>query len=228
MDDIKTRCCWFDEVAPRAIPDGHTNDNSMSVTKCVFKAENGGWRYAGVYYGTECWYGDTLSSSPASNGCDTPCGGTPSELCGSSSRLNVYEDPKWVDINPSRADILPFIKEIAELVSELSQTLQQRLDALKEYRESVHQRRTRLTKRLEVAKPQRERLNAVMKSWLGKEPRGTRQVDAAARRGAINTHELGEYIPLVEVGYEVISEARCSVESMPELTTLSSVVSQWR
>ena len=92
------RGCHTDSSANRALQNEGTKDyNGMTVEKCVAEAQSKGFRYAGVEFHGECYYGNTISggNSPAGSGCDTPCGGDTLQLCGGGNRMNLYENTEW-------------------------------------------------------------------------------------------------------------------------------------
>jgi hypothetical protein len=216
---FRSKGCWYDDVNNRAIPDEQFNAKSMSVKECVSRAQSDGFRYAGLEFGVECWYGDTFSSSPAIDGCEVACGGNPSELCGGNSRLVLYENMQWVDLNPSRADILVIIKEMELLAVGISDALQQWLNALKKARTNTQQKRSRVMRRDEVAAEERRSLMAKAKAWRNREPSATRSVNAGARGGSITTQERGQYIQLVEGVNQALGNVESSEAAIPESTT---------
>lgn len=67
-------------------------DPAMTIELCL--AHAAGYKYAGVEYGTECWYGDGLSGGYLEAGpdnCNFPCPGAPnSEYCGAGDRIVLY------------------------------------------------------------------------------------------------------------------------------------------
>ncbi|KAK6544772.1 hypothetical protein TWF694_001455 [Orbilia ellipsospora] len=69
----------------------------MTVAKCVAIAS--AYKYAGVEYGVECHYGNTLASTSIQedSGCDMACGGLASELCGGGNRMNLYTNTAYID-----------------------------------------------------------------------------------------------------------------------------------
>jgi hypothetical protein len=50
---------------------------------------------------SECYWGNELASTSTSigSGCNTPCNGAPSELCGGGDAINLYEDTAYRTAN---------------------------------------------------------------------------------------------------------------------------------
>ncbi|RPA85829.1 hypothetical protein BJ508DRAFT_411799 [Ascobolus immersus RN42] len=63
-----------------------------TVEKCTAACQSGGYKYAGMEYGAECYCGNTIANghTKATSGCDMPCAGNPEQLCGGPFRLNVW------------------------------------------------------------------------------------------------------------------------------------------
>lgn len=68
----------------------------MSVEFCLAAAEAGGYQYAGLEYGQECWMGNALAGLDKGNkvvgegDCSMTCVGNRAELCGAGNRVNVW------------------------------------------------------------------------------------------------------------------------------------------
>ncbi|KAI1374021.1 hypothetical protein F4677DRAFT_461856 [Hypoxylon crocopeplum] len=89
--------CYTDSSSARGLTAGSSKSSSMTVEQCVQLAA--GHKYAAIEYGTECYWGDTLSStSKQANGqCTIACGGDSKELCGDGNRMNVYINSDFTD-----------------------------------------------------------------------------------------------------------------------------------
>ncbi|PSN72640.1 WSC-domain-containing protein [Corynespora cassiicola Philippines] len=88
--------CYTDSVGARilsvvGIVEGGAA--AMSPKTCTDACANGNYKYAGVEYAGECYCGNTLDNDngPAEDGCDMPCNGNSSQLCGGANRMNLYE-----------------------------------------------------------------------------------------------------------------------------------------
>ena len=93
--NLKGIGCWHEPPAARALPSLYTDD-PMTVEKCLTAAS--GYAFAGLEYGRECWYGNTLHSQTSEAPwymvaayCGTACPGDSSEICGGSSGLALYQ-----------------------------------------------------------------------------------------------------------------------------------------
>lgn len=82
----------FSEVASRALRDAATSSDSMTQAFCQDFCASKNLQYAGVEYGRECYCGAAIFSYPATSGCDMPCAGFSSEICGGVNRLNVFNN----------------------------------------------------------------------------------------------------------------------------------------
>lgn len=85
--------CFTDSTSFRALPAHgilHNWPLTTTVEACADACHNQGFTYAGLEYGVECWCGNGISSSPATEGCDMPCSGNPAQICGGPDRLSVY------------------------------------------------------------------------------------------------------------------------------------------
>ncbi|KJR85010.1 uncharacterized protein SPSK_11004 [Sporothrix schenckii 1099-18] len=84
--------CYHEPSAGRAL----TNQLSISnqtVDTCLAAAAVGGYTYAGLEYGGECWVGNALNTGASEvdlTTCSMTCNNNGSEYCGGSLLLNVY------------------------------------------------------------------------------------------------------------------------------------------
>ncbi|TPX17910.1 uncharacterized protein E0L32_003011 [Thyridium curvatum] len=65
----------------------------MTREMCFYDCYNGGYKFAGLEYGTECWCGNELANGTAHVDdavCNMPCGGNPAETCGAGNTLQLY------------------------------------------------------------------------------------------------------------------------------------------
>jgi len=81
--------------SPRALTKVTTNSTAMSAEYCTQLADAGGYTWAGMEYGRECWMGKSLASGTANatsvSECGKTCTGDAMEICGGSSRLTLYQ-----------------------------------------------------------------------------------------------------------------------------------------
>ena len=95
--------------------------SNMTVNFCQRACRGHGFRWAGLYGGSECWCGpsfplainpddtaDGLSSPSGSAAgtqtsaaaCSSTCNGNPAEFCGSRLATSLYYDPSFPDLTP--------------------------------------------------------------------------------------------------------------------------------
>lgn len=88
--------CYTDDVNTRTFTAATTSDNDMTLAECsTFCSE---YQYFGTEYSTQCFCGDSLSSSStevADSDCNMACGGDSTETCGGSNLLSVYENNEY-------------------------------------------------------------------------------------------------------------------------------------
>ncbi|KAK4226037.1 hypothetical protein QBC38DRAFT_529662 [Podospora fimiseda] len=92
------RACRTDQEVPRALSGGSAQSSNMTVEACLELAR--GFRYAGVEYSTECYWGNEISSASVvaiADQCNIPCGGNPLDICGGGNRINIYENTTWTE-----------------------------------------------------------------------------------------------------------------------------------
>merc|ERR1712126_338635 len=71
---------------------GKFDDNTPEA--CKDSCRELGYAYAGVEYGEECFCGNTpplMSTIVGQEGCDDPCTGDATQMCGGSWNMNVYQ-----------------------------------------------------------------------------------------------------------------------------------------
>ncbi|KAJ7287142.1 WSC domain-containing protein [Mycena rebaudengoi] len=67
----------------------------MTIEKCIAFCEAGGFGFAGVEFGSECYcdHAPQASGLPvALTECNVPCAGDATEFCGAGNRLNLFTD----------------------------------------------------------------------------------------------------------------------------------------
>ncbi|KAK6340345.1 hypothetical protein TWF730_002107 [Orbilia blumenaviensis] len=100
--------CYSDDVDARVLSNQWV-DSGMTIAACMARAA--GYNFAGVEYGQECWYGNTLASSShaESSGCNMVCPGKDTELCGGGNRIQLYKNPSYQP--PSQPDTGAFVHQ---------------------------------------------------------------------------------------------------------------------
>ncbi|KAK3674902.1 hypothetical protein LTR78_005246 [Recurvomyces mirabilis] len=91
-----TSCSVDNAGRVRALGDRSTTSDSMTLEKCGNFCQ--GSQYFGIEYSSECYCGNSLSSSSiaASSDCNMLCSGDSTEFCGAGNRLTVYQNTTWV------------------------------------------------------------------------------------------------------------------------------------
>lgn len=90
--------CYTDSVNARTLPNGvgvPGGGNNMTVALCTQACQAQNYNISGVEYSGECYCGNSFMNggAPAPDGltgCNMPCNGNSSELCGGANRLDVY------------------------------------------------------------------------------------------------------------------------------------------
>ena len=84
--------CHSEVPNGRALPNLYAN-SSMTIEMCAAQAVRGTYRFFGVEYGSECWYGNVLApeAQPIDQSrCGFPCPGDAGEYCGAGNSLQLY------------------------------------------------------------------------------------------------------------------------------------------
>jgi hypothetical protein len=85
--------CFTDVSTARTLAATASASDNMTVETCISFCDAGGFIFAGVEFGKECYCDSTIQipggRAPQSD-CSQPCAGNPSELCGASGRLTVF------------------------------------------------------------------------------------------------------------------------------------------
>lgn len=79
----------------RTLPGAMTNSPDMTVQKCLDFC-GGSSQYVGLEYGTECYCGSPSDITIGASGCNTKCGGDPTQVCGGNWKLSVYKNAAYV------------------------------------------------------------------------------------------------------------------------------------
>ncbi len=89
--------CWSDNDTPnmRSLKYQHVIPNAnilMTPDLCRNTCRSFGFLHSGVEFGKECFCDDKIHNGQAATGCNMPCPGNPSLMCGGGLRLNIYEN----------------------------------------------------------------------------------------------------------------------------------------
>ncbi|KAK4446244.1 hypothetical protein QBC34DRAFT_411784 [Podospora aff. communis PSN243] len=91
-----SRGCRTDSPNARALTGGSAEAADMTVERCVQLAQ--GFRYAGVEFSRQCFWGNDFvsgSSEASADQCNMACGGSLLDVCGGDRRINIYENTTW-------------------------------------------------------------------------------------------------------------------------------------
>ncbi|KAK0622800.1 hypothetical protein B0T14DRAFT_601476 [Immersiella caudata] len=100
-DGFVSRGCRTDSSNARALTGGSADEPGMTVERCVQLAQR--FRYAGVEFSRECFWGNDIasgSSETAADQCNMPCGGSLLDVCGGDHRISIYENTTWTPLPP--------------------------------------------------------------------------------------------------------------------------------
>ncbi|RDW68089.1 hypothetical protein BP6252_09485 [Coleophoma cylindrospora] len=109
-DQYQLLGCYTEATGRRALSDKSYSNKTNTVEQCL--AFCAGSLYAGVEWGQECYCGGTLNAGAIqvnSTQCAMTCSANQYQICGGSSRLNVYKlkNPTSSSSLSSTAQILP-------------------------------------------------------------------------------------------------------------------------
>ena len=89
--------CINEASGGRALTGAFFAADSMSIATCLTYCGGKGFQYAGVEYGRECYCGNSLqngaSLTSTSTNCQMPCFGNPSQSCGGTYAVQLYQNP---------------------------------------------------------------------------------------------------------------------------------------
>ncbi|CAL1709157.1 unnamed protein product [Somion occarium] len=90
--------CIAEGNTGRAFTNASETDAAMTKAVCANFCSGGGFPYAGVEFGTECYCGSSFSNGAVNtttiwSDCFSTCGGNPNENCGGPNRLSVLYNP---------------------------------------------------------------------------------------------------------------------------------------
>ncbi|KAJ7287144.1 WSC domain-containing protein [Mycena rebaudengoi] len=87
--------CFTDVSSSRTLLGSSTAGADMTIEKCLAFCDTGGFGFAGVEFGSECY----CDHAPQDSGlpvelseCNVPCAGDATEFCGAGNRLNLIWD----------------------------------------------------------------------------------------------------------------------------------------
>ncbi|KAK6347941.1 hypothetical protein TWF718_005761 [Orbilia javanica] len=92
--------CYTDDTSHRALPFTYVDWSAMTIEKC--KQLGVGYKYIGVEYYGECYWGNEIASTsqPVTSGCDTPCTGNNAQICGGAGFISIYANGDYSEPIP--------------------------------------------------------------------------------------------------------------------------------
>jgi len=71
---------------------------NLTTAACQAFCTANDFEFAGTEFGNECYCGDALvnGATLGQDGCDIPCAGDPTSICGGVNRISVYQDTTFV------------------------------------------------------------------------------------------------------------------------------------
>lgn len=106
-----TQC--IQEVSNRALTGSSIAGSSMTIGTCLSFCQSGGFQYAGLEYGSECYCGSALANgaslSQSSSQCNMACASDSSSTCGGSNALQLYQNPSLAPAAPSTPVAAPAV-----------------------------------------------------------------------------------------------------------------------
>ncbi|KZF19119.1 WSC-domain-containing protein [Xylona heveae TC161] len=86
--------CYSEGTTGRAlVSNSYVDTTGMTVESCIAFCQKSNYPYAGVEWSQECYCGTTISNGAApasSSDCNMVCTGNSKEICGGSSRIDIY------------------------------------------------------------------------------------------------------------------------------------------
>ena len=95
ISDYMPMGCYSEGTPGRSLAwrQDQLSTTNLTVEECLFACKDGGYSFAGVEFGQECYCGVVLGNGTApvsSSLCNFPCTGNSSETCGGSGTLDLY------------------------------------------------------------------------------------------------------------------------------------------
>jgi WSC domain len=96
----------------------------------------------------ECFVGNTLRNTtlPSQAGCNMPCAGNASELCGSNNHAQVYQDSSW--FSPTAAQLVSALKDYNSSLTQAFSVIDQYESDITEWRLATQSSQSRFRRRL--------------------------------------------------------------------------------
>lgn len=95
--------CYSDSVKARTLTTQIALQGNVRVTDCTSACAAGGWPYAGLEYGDQCFCGASIQNGGApvaASACNMACTADNTELCGGAQAINIYQSGPSVVTKP--------------------------------------------------------------------------------------------------------------------------------
>ncbi|KAL0956983.1 hypothetical protein HGRIS_003084 [Hohenbuehelia grisea] len=101
--------CFFDSPGRARTLSGasYVDSHNMTIETCVAFCQNGGYNYAGVEFGQECYCDHALQlegKQTTSSDCNIPCSGNSDQICGAGDHLNIFYSGNPEPTSPRKVD----------------------------------------------------------------------------------------------------------------------------
>ncbi len=95
ISDYKPLGCYSEGINGRSLAwrQDQLSTTNLTVEECLFACKDGGYSFAGVEFGQECYCGVVLGNGTlplASSQCNMACTGNSAETCGGRATLDLY------------------------------------------------------------------------------------------------------------------------------------------
>ncbi|KAJ6475652.1 WSC domain-containing protein [Mycena vulgaris] len=97
--------CYRDSSTSRTLAGASFSAATMTIESCLVFCTSGGFNFAGVEFGSECYCDYALQDSgtlTSQENCNMACSGDSTELCGSGNFVDIY----WNGILPANSPIV--------------------------------------------------------------------------------------------------------------------------
>ncbi|KAM0278087.1 hypothetical protein ACHAQH_005379 [Verticillium albo-atrum] len=106
VDEYVSTGCWTDESKlgkSLSWPQDQLDKSIMTPSLCTSACREGGFPFAGVEYGRECWCGAVMGNETRSvdaSQCSMACAGDKTQNCGGRSRINIFLAKEFQSLEP--------------------------------------------------------------------------------------------------------------------------------
>lgn len=80
----------FKDTADRDLAGAFVSSPTMTIQTCLARCRDGGFAFAGLQYGSQCFCGNRYGRFGRASNCDMKCSGDPSQICGGFWANSIY------------------------------------------------------------------------------------------------------------------------------------------